>query len=78
MYVQHLPRPLQWGDRCQELVWIGVDMDQSGLTAMLDACLLTDEEMALGLEGWADLEDPLPPWELEGAEGDAGEDDAGA
>ncbi|WIA37349.1 hypothetical protein OEZ86_014278 [Tetradesmus obliquus] len=60
----------QWGDRCQELVWIGIDMDEAALRAMLDACLLTDEEMALGPAGWLQqLQDPLPPWETgEGAE----------
>lgn len=63
-----------WGDRCQQLVWIGVDpMDETALRAMLDGCLLTDEEMALGPERWAEeLEDPLPPWAVEGEE-DEGE-----
>lgn len=57
-----------WGDRCQELVWIGIDMDEAAIRAMLDGCLLTDAEMALGPEGWLDqLEDPLPPW-VEGDE----------
>lgn len=37
-----------WGDRCQQLVWIGVDMDEGALRAMLDGCLLTDAEMELG------------------------------
>ncbi|KAG2423004.1 hypothetical protein HXX76_015602 [Chlamydomonas incerta] len=57
-----------WGDRCQQLVWIGVaPMDEGALRAMLDGCLLTDEEMALGPERWAaELEDPLPPWDVEG------------
>lgn len=54
----------QWGDRCQELVWIGVDMDESSLRYMLDQCLLTDDEMALGPEGWAEFDDPLPPWQM--------------
>lgn len=44
-----------WGDRCQELVWIGVDVDEAKLRAMLDSCLLTDAEMALGPEGWAQV-----------------------
>lgn len=51
-------------------MWIGVNMDEAGIRSMLDACLLTDEEMALGPEGWAQqLEDPLPPW-LFGEDGD--------
>jgi G3E family GTPase len=46
----------------QELVLIGVNMDQSKLTAMLDTCLLTDEEMALGEEKWRKFPDPFSPW----------------
>lgn len=53
-----------WGDRQQELVFIGVGMDEPSLRAQLDACLLTDEEMTLGPEGWGNLEDPLPSWEV--------------
>lgn len=58
----------QWGDRCQELVWIGINMDEAGIRTMLDSCLLTDAELALGPEAWAEqIEDPLPPW-IEGDE----------
>jgi hypothetical protein len=47
-------------------------MDEGALREMLDSCLLTDEEMALGPEGWAGaFEDELPPWQ----EGEAGEDE---
>lgn len=28
----------------------------------LDACLLTDADMALGPEGWAQFEDPFGEW----------------
>lgn len=53
-----------WGDRCQELVWIGIDLDEAGIRDMLNGCLLIDEEMAMGPEAWAqELEDPLPRWE---------------
>lgn len=63
-----------WGDRCQQLVWIGVGMDEAALRAMLDACLLTDEEMAMGPERWAEeLEDDLPPWDDGGDDGEGGE-----
>lgn len=60
----------RWGDRCQELVWIGVDMDEAALRGMLDACLLTDDEMALGPAAWLEqFEDALPPWDTgEGGE----------
>eukprot|EP00200_Dunaliella_tertiolecta_P017411 CAMPEP_0202411818 /NCGR_PEP_ID=MMETSP1128-20130828/23144_1 /ASSEMBLY_ACC=CAM_ASM_000463 /TAXON_ID=3047 /ORGANISM="Dunaliella tertiolecta, Strain CCMP1320" /LENGTH=489 /DNA_ID=CAMNT_0049017607 /DNA_START=71 /DNA_END=1540 /DNA_ORIENTATION=- len=52
----------QWGDRCQQIAWIGVDMDEQQLRAMLDSCLLDDSEMAGGPEAWAQMEDPLPSW----------------
>ncbi|NBO39324.1 GTP-binding protein [bacterium] len=51
-----------WGDRAQELVVIGKDMDEQETRAQLDACLLTDEEMARGEIFWASEADPFPPW----------------
>jgi G3E family GTPase len=54
-----------WGDRRQELVVIGQNLDQARLTSLLDACLLTDPEMALGPEVWATaFPDPFLPWRL--------------
>jgi G3E family GTPase len=50
------------GDCRQELVFIGQNIDFTQLTAELDACLLSDEEMALGAEGWRLLPDPFGPW----------------
>ncbi|PVI00447.1 cobW-domain-containing protein [Periconia macrospinosa] len=37
----------EWGDRRQELVFIGERLDVKGLTGMLDGCLLNEEEMGL-------------------------------
>ena len=37
-----------WGDRRQEVVLIGVHMDQAAVAAALDACLLTEAEMREG------------------------------
>jgi G3E family GTPase len=51
-----------WGDRRQELVLIGQEMDEAQLRAALDSCLLTDAELALGPEGWASFDDPFGDW----------------
>jgi hypothetical protein len=40
-------------------------MKQERLTSMLDHCLLTDEELALGEEGWKDFIDPFSPWSVQ-------------
>lgn len=48
-----------YGDRRQEIVIIGMNMDKEGLTKMLDACLLTDAEMQLGPDEWAKYSDPF-------------------
>jgi G3E family GTPase len=53
------------GDRRQELVLIGVDIDPAQWRAKFDACLLTDGEYALGAEDWATFADPFPAWDLE-------------
>jgi len=41
------------GDCRQELVFIGQNIDFAQMRAELDACLLTDEEMALGVDALA-------------------------
>jgi len=53
---------LSTGDCRQELVFIGQNIDFSQMRAELDACLLTDEEMALGVDSWRLLADPFGPW----------------
>ncbi|MDG1286563.1 MAG: zinc metallochaperone GTPase ZigA [Rickettsiales bacterium] len=50
------------GDRRQELVLIGMGMDQEKLTAMLDAALLTPKEARKGKVSWKRLSDPFPAW----------------
>ena len=53
------------GDRHQQLVFIGHDMDRERIEKILDDCLLTDVEFEQGPEAWSVLEDPLPAIELE-------------
>ena len=54
-------------------------MDKAAITSMLESCLLTEEEMALGPGGWAEaLDDELPVWGVEEdheEEGGEGEDE---
>ncbi|WP_233839366.1 zinc metallochaperone GTPase ZigA [Paraburkholderia sp. ZP32-5] len=52
----------QVGDARQELVLIGVDMDEAALRARFDHCLLTDEEMARGPAVWTTWHNPFPNW----------------
>jgi G3E family GTPase len=54
----------QYGDRRQELVFIGNEMDQQKMLKQLESCLLTDSEIKKGLEEWKKFADPLPPFEL--------------
>ena len=49
----------------QELVLIGIDMNEEELTQMLDHCLLNDSELALGEEGWKGFSDPFSPWMIQ-------------
>lgn len=51
-----------YGDRMQELVFIGIELEREEIEARLNGCLLTDEEMALGPEGWSQWEDPFGEW----------------
>jgi G3E family GTPase len=55
------------GDCRQELVFIGQGIDFAQLRAELDACLLDDDEMALGAEAWTQLADPFGPWSEDAA-----------
>ncbi len=55
-----------WGDRRQEIVFIGCDpMDEAKIRAELDACLVPEKDFMPGR--WRDLPDPFPSWEREAA-----------
>ena len=51
-----------FGDRRQEVVMIGVNLDESHTRGLLESCLLTDEELASGPDGWSMWSDPFPEW----------------
>jgi G3E family GTPase len=52
----------RWGDRRQEMVFIGIGIDKENLISRLNGCLLTDSEMNQGVDAWLKFEDPFPRW----------------
>ena len=56
--VKHWQDP--WGDRRQEMVFIGIHMDEAAITTALEDCLVPGDEFTP--EAWADLNDPFPKW----------------
>ena len=52
----------EFGDRRQEIVFIGQNLEADHTRETLDKCLLTDAEMALGMEQWKEFDDPFPQW----------------
>jgi len=41
-----------WGDRRQELIFIGQNLNHTEIQSILDSCLMTDAEFAMGVDGW--------------------------
>ncbi|MFD1935626.1 MULTISPECIES: CobW family GTP-binding protein [Nonomuraea] len=60
---RHAVASLDWndilGDRVQHLVFTGPDLDRERIHALLDSCLLTEEEAGAGSGAWAGYEDPF-------------------
>jgi G3E family GTPase len=57
-----------YGDRRQELVFIGNAMDESAIREILESCLLMDLELVQGPEYWEQLPDPFPAIGMQGDE----------
>lgn len=51
-----------FGDRRQTFAIMALDVNRNTLQSQLDACLLSDEEMAEGPESWKNIADPFPSW----------------
>ncbi|MDN2710303.1 zinc metallochaperone GTPase ZigA [Janthinobacterium sp. SUN118] len=52
-----------YGDRYQEIVFIGQDMDQAAIEADLKKCQLNYTETRKGMAAWRSLPDPFPQWQ---------------
>jgi len=52
-----------YGDRVNEIVFIGQHLDRPVIEAILTACELTPAEKALPSSHWAAAEDPFPIWD---------------
>ncbi|HEY8333905.1 MAG TPA: zinc metallochaperone GTPase ZigA [Tardiphaga sp.] len=50
-----------YGDRRQEIVFIGSDMDEADIRSRLDACLVSGKP-GMDVAAWANLFDPFPLW----------------
>lgn len=54
-----------FGDRKQEFVFIGKDMDKDLILSQLETCLLNQNELEVGMSNWQNYNDPFPKWQVE-------------
>ena len=47
---------------------IGVKLDEAHTRSLLDDCLITEAELAMGPDAWAGWPDPFPRWALAATE----------
>ncbi|MBM4292010.1 MAG: GTP-binding protein [Deltaproteobacteria bacterium] len=63
------------GEREQQLVWIGQRLDEPGIRALLDACLVEEGLLQGSPDGWPVSPHPFPEYvweeEADGAQGGA-------
>ena len=56
----------QWeepfGDKRQELVFIGQSLDKEAMLDDLNKCLLSEDELLKGESYWETFDDPFPEW----------------
>jgi G3E family GTPase len=57
-----------FGDRVNEVVFIGQAIDRSSVEQAFARCLLTDSELQGGVQAWGALPDPFPDWQAEQSE----------
>jgi len=52
-----------YGDRRQEIVFIGAELDEAALRQRLDDCLVSEmAEQDMPVKDWSQLPDPFPAW----------------
>lgn len=54
-----------FGDRRQTFALMALDVERDTLPSQVDACLLTDAELAAGPASWKQFTDPFPHWPSE-------------